>query len=341
MRRVTADPIIHRDEYTARVEKELLEWFEEVFFQPIRDSVGPLLRDNAEKPYDKKEHPAIWAALLAGNLWYAEGIFSGHFNAAISRELRAIGARKVMAGFAITQSEIPIVLRGAVAESISRAGDLHNELLTTLARMSETISQAPTGLTFPKTVDTITADLQEQLVRSVSKVEGLAKPTPTPPGFTKELREDLVQEIDPSIKQFTAEQIQELRDDVQKNFDAEARIQRLTDLVEMRFGVVRRRARGLAEQAVSNLVSKFREQRYRDLGSRDYDWEISNDEKVRHDHRELAGFTFAWSSPPITNRSTGARNHPGQDHNCRCSARPRFVIPSNERDYGRDNLAGG
>lgn len=327
MNRVSADPIIHRDEYTLAVERELLTWFSEVLFGPVTDHLPETTRDNAEKPYEKKEHPAIWFALLAGTLRYADGIFSGQFNAAISRELRVLGARKVPAGFALAQSEVPIVLRGAVAESISVAGNLHEQILLTLERINDGISQAPTGLTFSKTVDTITADLQEQLVRSVSKVEGLSEPAPTTPGFKKELREDLAQEVDSDVKQFTAEQIQELRDAVQKNFDAGARTDRLVDLAEARFGIVRRRARGIAEHAVGQLVSRFRRERYAQLGSRDYDWETSRDEKVRHDHKELDRHRFAWSSPPITNRSTGARNHPGEDDNCRCSARPIFVIP--------------
>jgi SPP1 gp7 family putative phage head morphogenesis protein len=328
VKRVSAPPIIHRDEYTAAVEKELLAWFDEVFFTPIRDLIAPITRDNAQKPWEKKEHSAIWDALLAGTIWYAAGVFSGKFNAAISRELRALGARKITAGFALAQSEIPIVLRGAVTLSRVRAEEIHQAILTTLTAMEEHIAEAPTGLVFSNTVDGIVQDLQEQLVQSVSTVEGLPAPGPTPVDLSNTLREGLTEEANLEVKGFTAEQIQQLRSETQKNLDDGARTERLTEIVEARFGVSKRRARGIAENATSKLVSNFRKRRYRDLGSDDYDWETSRDEKVRKDHVALQGTRHAWSSPPITNRATGARNHPGEDHNCRCLARPRFVIPN-------------
>lgn len=326
MKRVTADPILHRDEYTASVEKELLGWFDETIFAPLFDILTPVTRSNARKPWEEKQHSAIWDALMAGVIWYAHGVFSGAFNAAISRELRAIGARKVMAGFALAQSEIPIVLRGVVTESAMRSAALHNEILTTLAAMEEHITAAPIGLAFPKTVDRIVDDLQEQFVQSVSKVEGLTAPTPVPTDFRNEAREDLTEEANLEVKGFSVEQLQQLREEVQQNLSAGARADRLVEIVEMRLGVSKRRARGIADYVVSQLVSKFRERRYRELGSTEYDWETSRDERVRSDHRALDRQRFSWSSKPVTNRATGARNHPGEDHNCRCVPRPVIVI---------------
>lgn len=326
MRRVSAEPIYHRDEYTAAVETELLAWFRQTVFDPLFDILAPVMRRNAEKPYEKKEHPAIWDALMAGVIWYSAGIFSGKFNAAISRELHAIGAWKVPAGFALSQGEIPIVLRGVVAESAIRASALHNEILSTITAMEGHIAEAPTGLVFSNTVDIIVGDLQEQFAQSVSKVEGLTESSPIPADFKDTSREALAEEATLEVKGFSIEQLQQLRDEVQKNLSAGARTDRLVDIIEARFGVSQRRARGIAENVTSKLVSKFRERRYREIGSQQYDWETSRNEKVRHDHRELDRKRFSWTSPPITNRATGARNHPGEDHNCLCVPRPIIVI---------------
>lgn len=326
MRRVSAEPIYHRDEYTAAVEAELLTWFEQTIFNPLFDILSPVMRENAEKPWKKREHSAIWDALMAGVIWYSAGVFAGKFNAAISRELYAIGARKVLAGFALSQGEIPIVLRGIVAESIIRTEALHEEILRTISIMEVHIQEAPTGLNFSKTVDIVVDDLQEQFAQSVSKVEGLAESSPLPSDFKETSREALTEEAVLEIKGFSSEQLEQLRDEVQKNLSAGARPDRLVDIIEARFGVSKRRAKGIAEHVTSRLVSKFRERRYREIGSRDYDWETSRDEKVRHDHIELDRRRFSWGSPPITNRATGARNHPGEDHNCRCVPRPVIVI---------------
>lgn len=320
MRRVTLNPLLHRDEYTALVERELLAYLKDTIFDPLFDLLAPVRHNEKSKD---EQHSAVWDALLAGAIWYAHGVFSGAFDAAISKELRAMGARKVPSGFALAQSEIPIPLRGAVAISAMRAQDLHRAMLKTLDAMLEHIEDAPTGLVFTNTVDTITDDLQEQFV---SSVEGLLEPTPVPPGFAEELREKIAVDTDRSIKGFSVEQVEQLRDKVQANLEGGARTDRLAKIVEVEFGVSKRRARGIAEHETSLLVSKFRQRRLQDIGVEEYDWDTSHDEKVRADHSALDGKRFSWSSPPITNRATGARNHPGEDHNCRCVPRGVLIV---------------
>lgn len=53
-----------------------------------------------------------------------------------------------------------------------------------------------------------------------------------------------------------------------------------------------------------------------------YVWSTSQDERVRPEHADLDGETFAYDDPPDTGNG---RNNPGEDIQCRCSAIP--VIP--------------
>jgi hypothetical protein len=46
-------------------------------------------------------------------------------------------------------------------------------------------------------------------------------------------------------------------------------------------------------------------------------WRTSRDERVRDEHDDLDGESFAWESPP-------AEGIPGEAINCRCSAEPDF-----------------
>lgn len=282
-----------------------------------------ITRENEIKERDPR-HSAVWDALAAGVIWYAHGVFTGTFDAAISRELRALGARRVGAAFALAIDEVPMVLRGVIGMSVQRSEMLHKAVLATLDAIETNLPQAPTGVQLGDVVDKITDDLQEQLVQSVSSVEGLPAPSQIPPGMPETLRETLATNTDRAIKDFSLEATQQLRAKVQANIAAGGRTDRLAKIIEVEFGVAKRRARFIADQETSLLVSKFREQRYRDLGATEYVWDTSHDEKVRHDHRELDGKTFSWDNPPITNRATGARNHPGEDFNCRCVPRAKL-----------------
>ncbi len=92
--------------------------------------------------------------------------------------------------------------------------------------------------------------------------------------------------------------------------------------IEARFDVSKNKATFLAEQETNLLVAKFREERFKETVGDEYTWMTSHDSRVRHDHKVLDGQRFFFSTPPITNRVTGARNNPGEDFRCRCVARP-------------------
>jgi len=319
----TLAPIIHRDRYTDEVSKDLVVYLEQTLYDPLFN----LLKPEEVRQNENKEHPHIWDALLAGVIWYASGMFMGKFDAAISRELREIGATRRGENFYLPVDQVPLVLRGALAVSAANSTSLHNAILVTLAAMQLHIDSAPTGLAFTDTVDNITEDLQEQLIETVSDEEGLPPPLETPASLSEELRADLTLETDRLIKSFSLEQISALRAKVRDNLSEGGRIDKLIRVVEADFGIAKRRARSIAENGVAALVSMFRRRSYGNLGSTQYIWETSHDERVRPDHAALNGRVFSWSSPPIADRATGFRGHPGEAANCRCVARPIILSP--------------
>lgn len=312
-------PIYHRDEYTEAVEKEILPYFAEVF-APLLDAVKgePVSRMN-------EETSALRAALQSGKVWYHDGRFEGEFSAAISRELRAMGAVFSDGVFHLASSALPVGLRSEISKLKLKAEDMHHEVLNTLNAMQATAPLAATGLVFTKAVDNIVADLQRQFLESVASEAGsgsLAVPANITPQIAATMAEELTRNTDIEVKNFTAEQIQELREKVQQNLFAGGRADRLVGMIEAQFGVNQRKARFIAENETSLAVSKFREERYKALGSREYVWSTSHDNKVRHDHKVLDGRTFSWDSPPVVDSPTGRRRNPGEDYNCRCVSRP-------------------
>ena len=326
---ISLPPIYHRDFYAYMVEKEVMGHFKEVLFDPLFAELQ-MARVN-EAP--EKEHPVVWDALLAGTLWYASGVFTGFLNAAVSRELRAMGAVRVASGFALKAENVPLALRGAISLVQARSGTLHRSILALLDSMEKIVPEAPVDLTLSKTVDSITEDLQKQLVQSFSAAKELSPPSPVPPGTTEVLRGQLATGTERAIKNFSVEAIQQLRRHVAQNLSDGGRTDRLAKIIETEFGVTQRKARIIAEAETSNLVSTFRQERYESLGCTEYIWSTSHDERVRpthgesNNHRILDGRRFSWASPPVVDSATGRRCHPGQDYGpCRCTVRPLVPI---------------
>lgn len=91
----------------------------------------------------------------------------------------------------------------------------------------------------------------------------------------------------------------------------------------MRSGEVSKsRAMLIARTEVSRASSNFTQARAEAVGSEHYIWRTSHDGDVRSDHKALDGKAFAWSDPPIADKRSGARAHPGCIYNCRCWAEP-------------------
>jgi len=95
----------------------------------------------------------------------------------------------------------------------------------------------------------------------------------------------------------------------------------------MRSGeVTASRAQLIAVTEVSRTATTLTQARAQSIGSEGYFWETSHDGAVRSDHRDLDGKFFTWDNPPVADKRTGARAHPGCIYRCRCWA--RVAIPS-------------
>lgn len=97
-----------------------------------------------------------------------------------------------------------------------------------------------------------------------------------------------------------------------------------------RFEVSDNRAKLIARTEISQLNAQITRERQREIGIPGYDWMDSGDERVRDSHEELDGESFDWDNPPA---STGG-NHPGEEPNCRCTARGRVSALLDELEGG-------
>lgn len=105
-------------------------------------------------------------------------------------------------------------------------------------------------------------------------------------------------------------------------------------ILEERFGVAESKGEFWARDQTLKLYANVQETRQKAAGAKSYQWEHSDDERVRGrpggrwpdggDHWVLGNTIQLWSTPPIVDPRTGKRAHPGGDFQCRCSAYPIF-----------------
>lgn len=321
MKEVVLEPIGHSNALHKGIAKEIARYFLEAIFKPLFD----LLEANNIRTNAVASPVAV--ALQDRRIWYTDEVFSGKFSAAVSRELRSYGATfdSRTKTFRLPLSQMPLALRQAVAQAGEATRQLNKQVVELLDQIQENAKQASTGLKFD--LNGVFVDLRSQYKRSL-ELRGLA----VPPDLTEDVKDAISVEytnnLDKYIKTFTDKMIPELRSEIQDNIFAGGRPDKLAKIIQAKYGVTKRKAEFLAEQETSLLVSKYRESRYKAVGSRRYVWSTSQDGRVRHDHKDLNGKMFSWENPPISNKATGARNHPGEDFGCRCVARP--ILPIQE-----------
>ena len=90
--------------------------------------------------------------------------------------------------------------------------------------------------------------------------------------------------------------------------------------IQKAYSVDRRHAQLLARDQIAKLNSNIAQKQQRDAGVEEYIWSTSGDSRVREDHARLNNKRFRWDDPPVVDRKTGRRAHPGEDYQCRCVA---------------------
>lgn len=112
----------------------------------------------------------------------------------------------------------------------------------------------------------------------------------------------------------------------------------LKDQIVNLLGATESRARLIARDQTNKMYGTLTELRSKFNGWEFYEWDTTEDRRVRPDHERLSGEIFKFSEPPVTVRTgkrSGERNNPGQDIRCRCVALPildREVISQLKRN---------
>lgn len=310
-----------------KMEKRIIDLFRKMLYAPLMRALSV----SSNKIKNAKSN--LYEALSSGKVTYSDGAFRGEFNASLSKELRAMGAKwdSRISAFKIVETEMPYDVRINILTSQSNYAAhmaLIDQKLAAIAP-EEFASILKTADLF----DSALFKIETQFQKNVSKIT-------VSPQLTKEQRAKIADEwqnnMDLWIKDFTEKQIKDLRQTVFDSTLSGNRRESLVKGIQKSYGVTERKAKFLAKQETSLMMAKFKESRYTAAGVDEYRWycvKMPHDKSpdqhtpgnVRYAHGILEGQIFRWDTPPVTDEK-GKRNNPGQDYNCRCFGRPLLRV---------------
>lgn len=307
-------PLRLKQSYYLDVEKTIDRIFYQHCFEPVvlafkQNGYKSALVQNANDP--------ISVALRKGQIFFFEGRFVGDFNAKISSEFRRLGAEYNARNKSYSFNIVPPSLQSTIAQVDLRMEKIKSDILTNLDNSlnNKDFSQDQIIEEYRKTVYSVNQDF-------LQTIHGITIAPELTPGMQRNIAEAWGENLDLYIKKWTGENILKLRQEVATNTYAGGRSTSLIKGIQEDYGVSQRKAKFLARQETSLLMSNLREERYKDAGIIEYKWSGAMDERERPDHKLLEGTVQTWGLPPVVDRKTGRRANPGEDFGCRCLAIP-------------------
>jgi SPP1 gp7 family putative phage head morphogenesis protein len=307
------EPLILKQDYFDNIEDEINRIFFEVIYAPI------LAEIKIPKKEISNEGGIIADALRSGRVYIKDNRVYGSFNSKLSRDLRRIGASFNSASKTWTLPDnVPTQIHQAAAVAKRDYEIVKQSVITAIDNINPTRINELSAIP-DEYYDTLTR-IDEDFRKTAKRIEIPAKMTDEQKNV---IAAEWSQNLDLYIKEWTDENILKLRETIEKEtFGSGLRAESLISDIRKNYGVSKRKAKFLARQETSLLLSKYRETRYTNMGINRYIWRGAMDSRERHDHKILEGKIISWDNPPVVDLNTGRRAHAGEDFGCRCVAVP-------------------
>lgn len=278
----------------------------------------PLMKDIVRKSLIKNAYQDLVDAISSGQIQYIDAHFEGSFSSAVSRELKKLGAvwDRKHGWWTIPQSKLTNDMRMAIGTSQSRFQSMSNRIVQKLNDMIP--ADIAEKFQAQKLFDMALHRVNGQMKKQISVMPELTKDQ------SARISKEYVNNMQLYIKDWTEKEILELRNKISENSYKGNRYEDMVKIIQDSYGVSRNKAKFLARQETSLMITKFQQTRYQSAGVNEYKWRTvagSPKHPVRTMHKALDGKIFTWDNPPIVDEK-GNRKNPGQDYNCRCTAVP-------------------
>jgi SPP1 gp7 family putative phage head morphogenesis protein len=303
--------------YFQPVQKDLDSIFYEILYKPIVTLLKDYTTQRTFINSAKENYSIIERALKNGDIQYQDGVFSGRFNAAISKQLRDMGAKfdDKSKTFKVTPEKVPLSIIQQASLTQREAKELHEGLKSIIdkAESNSDIAFSIYDIPSDKVISSVDMGWRE-----ASK--GLGVMPTLSEVSKKKLAAGYTDNVKTYSKKYAQEQFRVLRDIVQDNSMSGARYDTLISMLEDDYSATKRKAEQIARQETANFMSEFRKEKFTESGVVYYKWSARS--MARPDHRALNNLIFRYDRPPIVNRDTGKRGNPGTDFGCLCGDIP-------------------
>ena len=271
--------------------------------------MGELNSSSGSVKNSKNSNSHLIDAINSGKVNFYRGHFKGSFNAKISKDLRSLGAvyDRSNKSYKILLSKLP----KEVKQSILSSTNLLSKKLTRLDRKIKSLKSKNIvkGLDFrsifKNLIEDSDADTDTKL-KNISVKFSLKKES------LKNLETEYATNMKKDIKGWFDHEVLMLRKQVKRFQKKGIRAEELKGYILRRYSVSESKAKFLARQETRLVMSKYREQKMKEAGSKKYKWQTvagSKKHPVRPAHKKLNNKIFSWDKPPITSDTGQRRNH--------------------------------
>ena len=265
----------------------------------------PLKREKVSAP---RGASALEAALIAGTVTLRQGSFRGQFDAAISKELRFIGAT-YCTDIGVWHMP-PALIPPRIAKLAQKTDEVDARWI---AKLQSAIAKAtPIGIIAAVALPAIYRHLAGKVSSEIERTTGREISLP----FDPEAPKVFSMTVEDAVRGFSETETRRIAALIRKAAKDGWGGERLQTALAGRVGMVPDRARFMARQGMAIAATELKAKMYIQAGLPRYRWHTMGDAKVRSDHALLDGHIFEWANPPLVNSATGMHAHPGQDWNC-------------------------
>ena len=305
-----------KEPWSKELRAKIQELLETYFFTPLLDATKETTLDNAV-PKTLAQH------IKSGLVWYDGLYFRGKKSAALSKELRALGAvfSTSEKAWRLPENRMPQDLRNTIAERRKQAVALQKHFSEVITRLQKQMLFTAPKLNFDVEAAKTDRSLQREMQRKVPASVSIQ------PVLNDEqkahMAEDYTENVQLSIPGFIDAEVERFRKQVLPQIQKGMDRRDLAKYVQDRLGVGKERAKFIARQETALFTSKLREVQYRKAGIEKYRWSAiggrRGDGRTRDAHMDASGKEFFWDHSknrnPVRN-SEGRPVHPGEDFNC-------------------------
>lgn len=300
------------------ISKEIIIYLKDVYYNKIKEIYSSIFK--REIKYNSLETDLL-KAIKNNQIKVIDNIkLKGQFNARLTKYIKEkLGGKYNARKKEFTIEKLPIEITNYINNN-KRKIEIFN------SKLNEFLNEFTNNLDYSIN-NQLNINLNNVMLDINNKINDNLKDfivKPTINTYTQQrINDEYINNMKLTIKNWQNENISKLRKEIQdltlnKGYSNKS----IEEYIENNYNTTYKKAKRLARNETSLVLSEYSKQKYIQNGITRYRWQTSGDERVRSDHQELNGKIFEFNNPPITDKATGARANPGNFYNCRCIAVP-------------------